>query len=204
MAIETKTLPEPTIELRGKRVLLRLYRPEDAPEVFAAINESRDRVKVWLPWAEDGHKTLAETEEFVQRVARDWDERRQFAFGIWDATSGRYLGGAGYHIRDLDVPYFEMGYWIREGEEGKGYVREAVQLQTIFAFETLGANRLEIRCDARNDRSRHIPESLGFILEGRLRNEAVHTDGELRDTLVFALTPEDYAAVSGNWSRDEE
>src|SRR5215211_4950917 len=174
MAIETKTLPEPTIELRGERVLLRLYRPEDAPEVFAAINESRDRVKVWLPWAADGHTTLADTEEFVQRVKRDWDERRQFAFGIWDATRGRYLGGAGYHIRDLDVPYFEMGYWIREGEEGKGYVREAVQLQTIFAFETLGANRLEIRCDARNDRSRHIPESLGFILEGRLRNEAVH------------------------------
>ena len=56
MSTETKTLPEPTIELRGDRVLLRLYRPEDAPEVFAAINESRERVKVWLPWAAEGHR----------------------------------------------------------------------------------------------------------------------------------------------------
>jgi RimJ/RimL family protein N-acetyltransferase len=199
-AVETRTLPEPTIELRGERVLLRLYRPEDAPEVFAAINESRERVKVWLPWAAEGHKTLADTEEFVQRVARDWEERKQFALGIWDAASGRYLGGAGYHIRDLDVPYFEMGYWIREGEEGKGYVREAIQLQTTYAFETLGANRLEIRCDARNDRSRRIPESLGFTLEGRFRNESRDSEGNLRDTLVFALTAEDYARVRGGWA----
>jgi RimJ/RimL family protein N-acetyltransferase len=200
MSVEAKTLPEPTIELHGERILLRIYRPEDAPDVFAAINESRERVKVWLPWAAEGHLTLADTEEFVQRVGRDWEERKQFALGIWDAASGRYLGGAGVHIRDLDVPYFELGYWIREGEEGKGYVREAVRLQTRFAFEQMGANRVEIRCDARNDRSRNIPESLGFPLEGRLRNEARDTDGELRDTLVFALTPEDYAAVSGGWS----
>jgi RimJ/RimL family protein N-acetyltransferase len=202
VAIETNKLPEPTLQLRGERVLLRLYRAEDAPEVFAAINESRERVKVWLPWAADGHKTLADTEEFVQGVARDWEERRQFAFGIWDAETGRYLGGAGYHIRDLDVPYFELGYWIRDGAVGKGYIREAVRLQTTYAFEQMGANRVEIRCDARNDRSRRIPEGLGFQLEGRLRNEARHTDGELRDTLLFALTPEDYAAVSPGWARD--
>ena len=133
-------------------------------------------------------------------MARDWDERTQFALGIWDAASGRYLGGAGVHIRDLDVPYFELGYWIRDGEEGKGYVREAVVLQTRHLFDDLGANRVEIRCDARNDRSRRIPESLGFLLEGRFRNEARDSDGGLRDTLVFALTPEDYVAVSGGWS----
>jgi len=200
MSSEPQTLPEPPAELRGERVLIRPYRPEDAPEVFAAINESRERIKVWLPWAAEGHLSLADTEEFVERRASQWQEHEEFTLGIWDIASGRFLGGAGLHIHSWDVPYFELGYWIREGEVGKGFVREAVQLQTRMAFDTLGANRVEIRCDARNSRSRHIPESLGFILEGRHRNDARHTDGSLRDTLVFALTREDFARVSADWT----
>jgi RimJ/RimL family protein N-acetyltransferase len=196
----TETSPEPPAELRGKRVLLRAYRPEDVPEVFAAINESRDRIKTWLPWAEDGHRTIADTEEFVQRVAGEWRDRIQFVLGMWDVDSGRFVGGAGLHYRDPEVPYYELGYWTREGEVGKGYVREAVQLQAACAFENLGANRVEIRCDARNDRSRRVPENLGFTLEGQLRNHGRHTDGSLRDTLIFALTPDDYARVRGDWS----
>jgi RimJ/RimL family protein N-acetyltransferase len=199
MSIDPSTLPAPPAEMRGERVLLRTYRPEDVSDVFAAINESRERVKVWLPWAENGHLTLADTEEFVHQRAGEWQERKEFVLGIWDVNSGRFLGGAGVHIRDWDVRYFELGYWIRDGEVGKGYVREAVQLQTRMAFDTLAANRVEIRCDARNDRSRRIPESLGFILEGRFRNDSRHTDGSLRDTLVFALTPNDFARVSAEW-----
>ena len=198
--MSTETLPKAAEELRGPRVLLRRYRPEDAPEVFAAINESRDRIKFWLPWAADGHRALAETEEFIPRVAREWEERTQFVYGIWELATRRFLGGTGLHCRDWDVPYFEIGYWIRDGEEGKGYVREAVVLQTRHAFDDLGANRVEIRCDARNDRSRRIPELLGFPLEGRHRNEMRDSESGLRETLVFALIPEDYATVSGGWS----
>jgi len=200
MSTKTNALPEAATELRGARVLLRPYRPEDAEDVFVAINESRERVKAWLPWAEEGHRTLADTEEFIPRVARDWEERTQFVYGIWEAATGRYLGGTGIHCRNWAVPHFEIGYWIRDGEEGKGYVREAVVLQTRHMFDDLGANRVEIRCDARNDRSRRIPESLGFPLEGRIRNDERDSEGGLRDTLVFALTPEDYAAVSDGWS----
>jgi RimJ/RimL family protein N-acetyltransferase len=198
--MSTKTLLRAATELRGARVLLRPYRAEDAPDVFAAINESRERIKFWLPWAEDGHRALAETEEFIPRVAREWEERTQFVYGIWELATGRFLGGSGLHCRNWDVPHFEIGYWIRDGEEGKGYVREAVVLQARHAFDDLGANRVEIRCDARNDRSRRIPDSLGFVLEGRFRNDMRDSDGGLRDTLVFAMTPEDYAAVSGEWS----
>jgi RimJ/RimL family protein N-acetyltransferase len=36
-----------------------------------------------------------------------------------------------------------------------------------------------------------VAERLGFVREARLRNEARATDGSLRDTLIFALTPDD-------------
>ncbi len=68
---------------------------------------------------------------------------------------------------------------------------EAVQGITRFAFRELHARRVEIRCDARNRKSRAIPERLGFTLEGILKNDDLSADGtQLRDTCVYAKITE--------------
>jgi RimJ/RimL family protein N-acetyltransferase len=64
-----------------------------------------------------------------------------------------------------------------------------VRLLADYAFETLKANRLEIRCDELNVRSAAIPQRLGFVREGCLRNNATAPDGKLRNMLVFSLIP---------------
>jgi RimJ/RimL family protein N-acetyltransferase len=35
-----------------------------------------------------------------------------------------------------------------------------------------------------------VAQRAGFLLEGTLQNNEVGTDGSARDTLIFALTPE--------------
>jgi len=124
----------------------------------------------------------------------------QFIAAIQNADGG-YLGGIGLRT-DWQALVFEIGYWLRSTVTGHGYISEAVRLLARFTFEELGANRLMIRCDARNDRSRHVPERLGFPLEARLRNDALDPAGQPRDTLVFALIPEDYARLSPGWPQD--
>ncbi|TMD65260.1 MAG: GNAT family N-acetyltransferase, partial [Chloroflexi bacterium] len=91
--------------------------------------------------------------------------------------------------------YFEIGYWLRVSAPGHGYMTEAVQLLTNYAFSSLAANRVEIRCDERNVRSAAIPRRLGFIQEARMRNHEAAPDGTLRTTLVFALIPSDLPVV---------
>jgi len=61
---------------------------------------------------------------------------------------------------------------------------------TAFAFDTFGAKRVEIRCDSRNLASTRVAERAGFRLEGELRSNEVGTDGEPRDILIYAMTPE--------------
>ncbi len=70
---------------------------------------------------------------------------------------------------------------------------------TRTAFEQLGANRVEIRCDVRNVRSRRVAERCGYVLEGTMRRDALATDGRLRDTLVFSLVREEYEALAPAW-----
>ncbi len=190
--VERPDIPE---EITGDRILLRPWQRADAPALFEIIQESRERLGAWMFWIED-HAELAHTEDFLSYSVTNWMTRRELGMAITDRYSGRILGSSGFHNINWGVPSLETGYWIRDGEEGKGYVTEAVRLQMELAFTALNVQRLAITCDPLNTRSRAIPDRLGFRLEGHMRNHMRTREGRLRDTLIFAMTPEEYRARS--------
>ena len=108
---------------------------------------------------------------------------------LWLKGTETLVGSSGLHRIDWAVPKFEIGYWCRTGMTGRGYVTEAVRGIAAFAFDVLGAQRVEIRCDPLNRPSARVAELAGFNLEGELRNDARGTDGTLRNTLVFSAVP---------------
>ncbi|WP_069805671.1 GNAT family N-acetyltransferase [Thermogemmatispora onikobensis] len=178
-------------ELAGQRVIVRPYREEDAPALFEAIQESRAHLRPWLPWA-DQHQRIEETRDWINRQRAAWLVRDIYNCTVISLADGQLLGGISLRPHDWQARVFEIGYWLRATATGRGYITEATQLLTSFALRQLGANRVFIRCDERNERSAAIPRRLGFVFEGCLRNEALAPDGQLRNTLVFALTPADH------------
>src|SRR3954470_22347568 len=108
----------PPDELVGDRIVIRRYRMADAPALFEAVDQSRERLRQWMSWL-DSHQTLADAEDYCHRVAASWAVRSGFALGIWHRETGRFLGGTGLHNIDWSVPSFDIGYWIRDGEVGK-------------------------------------------------------------------------------------
>lgn len=185
-------------EWRTARLVIRPYRADDAEGLYAAIDESRATLAPWLPWVHR-HESAADTRDFCLRSLANWIARKTLEVGIFDARDGRPLGATGFPRLDWAARTFEIGYWLRRSATGRGYISEAVRELTRFAFEELAANRVEIRCDARNERSRHVAERLGFTREGCLRNEGLDPTGRPRDTLVFALIPDEYAQVRAEW-----
>lgn len=177
-------------ELRGARVILRPYHAGDAEPVFAAIDESRDHLRPWLPWV-DRHLTVDDTRDYCVRCAAKWLLRSDLTFGIFAIADGRYLGGTGLHRMDWALRTFEIGYWLRATAEGHGFMSETVCLLTNFALDHLQAQRVEIICDVRNARSRAVAERCGFVLEGRLRNALPGVDGSPADALVYSRIPGD-------------
>lgn len=177
-------------ELRGERVLLRPYCESDAEVLFEAMLESRDHLRPWVPFA-DEHQTIDESRNWIIQQMAHWLLRDDLAISIWEHSTGRYLGGTGLFPHNWEIGYFEIGYWLRASAEGHGYITEAMHLLTDYALDTLKANRLEICCDELNVRSAAVPERLGYVLEGRLRNHLLTSDGKLRTTLVFSLIPTD-------------
>ncbi|HET8853930.1 MAG TPA: GNAT family N-acetyltransferase [Ktedonobacteraceae bacterium] len=177
-------------ELRGERIIVRPYRESDAQSLFEAVAESRDHLRPWLPFA-DEHQTVEESQDWIIHQVANWVLREDMMPGIWEASTKRFLGGSGLYPRNWETRYFEIGYWLRASATGHGYITEAVQLLTGYAFTALAATRVEIRCDERNVRSAAVAQRLGFVQEARLRNEQLAADGVLRNTLIFALIPTD-------------
>jgi ribosomal-protein-serine acetyltransferase len=185
--------------LIGPRVMLRRWRDDDAQPLFDAIMESRDHLQRWMLWAASYH-TVDDAVEFVRRQSGHWALDAHVGMGLFARQGETLLGSAGFHVRSFDIPSIEIGYWLRQSAEGHGYMTEAVRLITNFAFDEFGARRVMIRCDARNARSKAVAERLGYVFEGCHRNDSLGTDGDVRDTLVYAMTPEDFAAARAAWT----
>ena len=171
------------------RLTIRAPRPGDGAEINAAVRETFDDLKVWMPWAQQ-MPTLEESESYVRRAQCQFLAREELTLFLFLKGTNTTVGSSGLHRVDWDIPKFEIGYWCRKRFQGQGYITESTEAITQFAFETLGAKRVEIRCDSKNVRSRRIPDRLGFKLEGTLRNDSLSPAGELRDTLVFAKIKE--------------
>ncbi|MCB8945590.1 MAG: GNAT family N-acetyltransferase [Ardenticatenaceae bacterium] len=172
--------------LETERLLIRGPLPGDGKMVRATVLESQNELKQWLPWAVD----IPDDEAYEANIRRGHTRflnREDLWLMILLKDTGVIIGGSGLHRIDWDVPKFEIGYWLGTPYTGKGYMTEAVEAISNFAFTVLGAMRVEIRVDSNNHKSIAIPKRLGFALEATLRNEARHhVTNELRDTLIFA------------------
>lgn len=94
----------------------------------------------------------------------------------------------------------EVGWtWLGASAQGTGINAEAKLLLFSYAFETLGVARVDLKTDARNERSRQAIARTGARFEGVLRawsaSWAPGEEGLLRDSAVFSVIPAEWPRV---------
>jgi RimJ/RimL family protein N-acetyltransferase len=72
---------------------------------------------------------------------------------------------------------------------------ECKLLMLQHAFDTLGCERVQLKCDARNERSRAAILRIGATFEGILRKHRVLEDGFVRDTAMYSIIREEWPAI---------
>lgn len=172
-------------QFESERLVIRAPRPGDGAELNAAIRDSFDQLRPWMPWANQIPE-IAETEANVCTAYDRYRAKTDLRLNLFLKGTGTLVGCSGLHHIDWSVPSFDIGYWVRSSYAGQGYITEAVNAITDFAFQQLGARRVSICLDPRNIRSRMVAERAGFDFEGTLRNNSRDTNGQLRDTLVYS------------------
>jgi RimJ/RimL family protein N-acetyltransferase len=183
-------LIELPLPIETPRLLLRECRPGDGAEQYAARLESDAALMSWMPFARAEKPSLEQCEANCRAAHAKFLLREDVRIMAFERGSGKFVVSTGLHRMSWDHGIFEIGYWVRTPYAGKGYVTEAVNALTRYAFGQLGARRVSIFCNAENPRSAAIPQRLGFRLEGRLANHDRYADASIacRDELAFART----------------
>jgi RimJ/RimL family protein N-acetyltransferase len=122
-------------------------------------------------------------------------------------ATGRAVGATSYWeprcwLAEDRLDAVEVGFtWLAGTAQGTGINAEAKLLLFRHAFEEWHVSRVDLKTDARNDRSRAAIESVGARFEGVLRNWsrswAPGEEGRLRDSAIFSVTAEDWAECRG-------
>ncbi len=108
--------------------------------------------------------------EWFASCEQDFAAGRAFDMGIFCATTGQLLGGAGINQLSPHHRYGNIGYWVRQSRQGCGIARKAVALLRDFGFQQLGLFRLEIVMGVGNSASEAVAIAAGATFECRARN----------------------------------
>jgi RimJ/RimL family protein N-acetyltransferase len=182
--------PRP-VALEGDHVLLVPLRMEHAQPLFEAADED----DIWL-WVQPRPQGLAGYERYVRWALDQQILGTQLPFAVIRKSDTTLVGTTRYAHIDPPNRTLEIGYTLY----GKGARRTPVNtasklLLLRHAFETLGANRVWLQTDKRNERSQDAIARLGAIKEGELRDERILPDGRLRTSVVFGITKDDWPDV---------
>lgn len=184
-----------TYRIETERLVIRCYRPQDAPLLKASIDESIEHLRPWMPWASHEPEPLEKKIARLRKYRGQFDLGTDYVYGIFDPTETMLIGSTGLHPR-LEGNAREIGYWINAQQLNQGYATEAVTALTKVGFEIEGLDRIEIHCLVANERSRQIPQRLGYQHEATLRNRGEDGQGNKGDAMIWSLFREDYPNVS--------
>jgi RimJ/RimL family protein N-acetyltransferase len=110
--------------------------------------------------------------------------------GFAVVDDGEFLGLALAPRIEREARTAELGYIVAPSARGRGVATTALRLLTEWAFEELGALRLELLVGVENHASKRVAERNGYRLEGVLRSLYFKQDVR-EDTEMWSRLPGD-------------
>jgi len=115
---------------------------------------------------------------------------------------GEPLGSSSYLAPRPIHDGVEIGNtWLNPSAWRSGANVEAKLLMLGFAFEQLGCMRVELKTDARNERSRGAMEALPAKFEGVFRKHMLMPVTGVRDSAYFSIVDDEWPSVRQNLER---
>ncbi|MEU4241514.1 bifunctional pyridoxamine 5'-phosphate oxidase family protein/GNAT family N-acetyltransferase [Actinoplanes sp. NPDC026619] len=179
--------------LAGRHVRLEPLAPGHAAGMLDALADK----EVWrhLPTVQPA--TVAEMTAYIAGLLdRQWTGA-QMPWAQVDPADGTVIGTTSYHDidpvnRSLAIGHTMVGKpWWRTGVN-----TEAKLLLLGHAFDVLGAQKVFWYTDIYNERSQNAIARLGATRDGVLRHQRLRLDGTWRDTVVFAMTADEWPAAA--------
>jgi RimJ/RimL family protein N-acetyltransferase len=184
--------------LEGELVRLEPMAPAHEPGLWDASRD--ERTWTWLSVRQP--RTREELHAYVQDALASAAAGTELPLVTIRRTDGRIVGSTRFLALRPEHRSVEIGWtWLAPDAWGSGINVEAKLLMLGHAFESFGCLRVELKTDARNERSRGAMAALPAQFEGIHRKHMLVRGGKRRDSAWFSVLDEEWPAVRANLLR---
>jgi len=186
-----------TLNLETERVQLRLLTAADFALLPVALDP--DTWKFTVTRISDS----SEFYEWMEKCLHDIALQTRFTFVITDKETGEPAGSTSFgNITAVDKR-LEIGWtWLGKKYRGSGLNRHCKFLLLTYAFEELQFERVELKTDVLNVRSRKAMLKIGATEEGVLRSHTLMHDGRRRDTIYYSILRPEWPIIKTTIFKD--
>lgn len=185
---------EPII-LNGEFVRLE---PLSLERHFADLCEVGLDADLWR-WTVNQIVTAENLREYLATALEEQAKGAALPFATIEKQSGKAVGSTRFGAISRENKRVEIGWtWIGKNWQRTFVNTEAKFLMLRHAFETWNCNRVELKTDLLNSRSRNAIRRLGAIEEGVLRQHMLTDAGRVRDSVYFSIVRDEWHTVKSN------
>ncbi|UXS21432.1 GNAT family N-acetyltransferase [Staphylococcus delphini] len=159
-----------------------------APALYKVVDQNRDHLKTFLPWAE----TISSVEDektFMLQTLNLVAEGKALFFLIY--KEDQLIGTIDLHAWNEKTRKAEVGYWLAKSENGQGITTAAVRKLCDIAFTDYDLNKLELRANVLNIGSNRVAEKVGFRFVG-VKHEDVIDGGQYMSMNYYECLKRDF------------
>lgn len=172
------------IILENERALLRPLQLSDAEHIIPFVLADP---QTWF-YSLNAPTDEASMMDYIKTAVDNRTNNKEYPFIVFDKKANAYAGSTRFY--DIQPVYktTQLGFtWYGKNFRQTGLNRHCKLLLFSFVFEKWGLERVELRADARNERSINAMKAIGCTPEGILRSHLPNNEGGRRDSLVLSI-----------------
>lgn len=184
-------------ELSGSLILLEPLEERHREELWEAAQD--ERIWKWLAHLGEDRELFDRWFDLSLEVTA---EDREGVFAIRRRVDETVVGSSRFMAVRRPDRVVEIGWtWFNPSVWRTGVNLETKLLMLGYAFDTLGCVRVELKTDARNERSRNAIAALPAQFEGVFRKHMIVPDVGQRDSAYYSVIDEEWPQVRANLQR---
>ena len=163
-----------------------------AEGLFAAAQDDA----IWRYLSVPRPQLVADVQSWITPALEFAAQGAQVPFTIFRQDTNQPVGSTRFMDIQRRDRGLEIGWtWLSTAVQRTAVNTECKLLLLTHAFEQLGAERVALKTDLRNERSQAAIVRIGGQREGVLRRHKLCWDGVLRDSVYFSIIRDEWPAV---------
>lgn len=182
-----------SVQIENSRIIVRMANVEDTNSVIKYFLDNKEHLDPFEPMKPDKFYTYDFWQNRINSSIKEFERLKALRLFIFEkAVPEKVIGMISFEGICMNPFYScEMGYSIAKDKQGKGYMRQAIELSIKYVFEELNLKRIRANYAPHNQKSGMLLKKLGFVIEGYAR-DYIYIDKKWDDLIFTSIINQEW------------